>query len=119
MNEPADAVVVVLCTAPGEKDGAPVADALAHRLVDERLCACVNLLPVRSVYRWHGAVEQGSEVLLVCKTTAGRAAALQARIRELHPYELPEILELETAGGLPAYVAWVGDSVRPADEVGS
>lgn len=85
--------------------------ALARTLVDERLAACVNVLPpMTSVYRWRGAVEVDSEQQLVIKTTASLVAALEARIRELHPYELPEFVVLTAEAGA-AYATWVGESV--------
>jgi periplasmic divalent cation tolerance protein len=84
------------------------ADAIARALVDERLAACVNRLPgVQSTYRWQGRVEQADEVLLLIKTTADRLEALTARLRTLHPYELPELVVVEVRAGLPAYLDWV------------
>jgi periplasmic divalent cation tolerance protein len=84
------------------------ADAIARVLVDERLAACVNRLPgVHSTYRWQGQVEQADEVLLLIKTTADRLDALTARLRTLHPYELPELIAVEACAGLPAYLDWV------------
>jgi periplasmic divalent cation tolerance protein len=104
------ALRVVLLTAPD----AAIAEGLARSLVEERLAACVNLVPgVRSVYRWQGQVEDASEVLLVVKTRADRSAALAARVRELHPYELPEVLELAVAGGSAEYLAWVRKESSP------
>ena len=99
-----DAVQVVLLTAPD----AACAERLARALVEERLAACVNVVPgVRSFYRWQGAVEAAAELLLVAKTRADRAEALAARVKELHPYELPEVLTLPAAGGSAAYLDWV------------
>jgi periplasmic divalent cation tolerance protein len=87
------------------------AAALAEALVQQRLAACVNALPgLRSVYRWQGQVEQAEETLLVAKTTQARYAALEAEVRRLHPYELPEIVAVHVACGLPAYLQWVEDS---------
>lgn len=89
---------------------------LAETLVTERLAACVNLIPkVRSVYRWEGAVQFNSEVMLLIKTTDARYPALRARLMELHPYELPELLVVQPDSGLPAYMQWVEDSVKPLD----
>jgi periplasmic divalent cation tolerance protein len=74
----------------------------------------VNAVPgVRSVYRWEGRVEEAGEILLVVKTRADRSAALAARVRELHPYALPEILELGAAGGSPDYLEWVRKESSP------
>lgn len=106
-------VVVVLCTAPLEgRDGRLSADALAERLVEEGLCACVNVVPgVRSVFRWQGRVDRADEVLLIGKTTAAAAPRLRERLAALHPYQVPEVLELPVAGGLDGYLRWVVDSV--------
>ena len=100
--------VLVLTTIAAEADGA----ALARTLVDERLAACVNVLPaMTSVYRWKGQVEQDREQQLVIKTTRDRLAPLEARLRELHAYELPEFLVIAADGGSDAYLAWVEESV--------
>ncbi|MEO6597405.1 MAG: divalent-cation tolerance protein CutA [Planctomycetota bacterium] len=110
------AVVVVLCTAPanGEK-GRLGAKALAQKVVDEGLCACVNVVPgVTSFFRWQGRVDRAEELLLVAKTTAVAAARLRQRIAELHPYDVPEVIELSVADGLPGYLQWVADSVGPS-----
>ncbi|AXK38627.1 divalent-cation tolerance protein CutA [Crenobacter cavernae] len=99
---------IVLCNAPDEA----TASRLAETLVGERLAACVNLLaPCRSVYRWQGRVETASEVPMLIKTTAERYPALEARLAELHPYEVPEIVALPLSAGLPAYLAWLADSI--------
>ncbi len=97
-------VRVVLVTAPDTDTAARLAGAL----VEERLAACVNVVPeIRSFYRWEGAVQDDAEVLLVIKSTAARSDALAARVRELHPYDLPEVLELPAVGGSDAYLDWV------------
>jgi periplasmic divalent cation tolerance protein len=97
-------VVAMLVTAPDEETGRRIARAL----VEERLAACVNVLPgVRSIYRWKGAVEEASEVMLVAKTRAERAGLLAARVRALHPYELPEVVALPVTDGSRAYLRWV------------
>ena len=84
------------------------ADKLARVLVDERLAACVNVLsPCRSVYRWKGKVEDAEEFPMLIKTTRERYPELEAAIRKNHPYELPEIIAIPLAGGLPAYLDWV------------
>ena len=101
---------VVFVTAPD----AATASRLAHALVEERLAACVNVVPgVRSVYRWEGRVHEDPEWLLVIKTRAARSAALAARVRELHPATLPEVLELPASGGSDAYLAWIGTETTP------
>lgn len=99
------APVLVLTTLGASTDAA----AFARTLVDERLAACVNVLPpMTSVYRWKGSVEQEQEQQLIIKTTAGRVDALAARLRQLHPYELPEFLVLEAGTG-EAYGTWLVD----------
>lgn len=102
-------VFLILSTCPD----ADTAQRLARILVKERLAACVSLLPgAVSTYRWQGRVEQATEVQLLAKTPADRRDALMARLAELHPYELPEILAVETAAGLPAYLDWVTAETR-------
>ena len=97
--------VVVFCTFPDDDR----ARAIAEALVERRLAACVNLLPgVESIYRWEGKVERAGEVLAVIKTT--RYPELEAALKELHPYEVPEILALPVAAGLAGYLAWLGES---------
>jgi len=101
---------IVLTTIGSESD----ALALARTLIDERLAACVNVLPAMiSIYRWKGSVEQDHEHQVVIKTSSDRLSALEARLRQLHPYELPEFLVLNLAGGGAAYLAWVKESVAP------
>jgi periplasmic divalent cation tolerance protein len=99
---------IVLTTVGGDAD----AGAIARTLVDERLAACVNVLPpMMSTYRWKGAVEQEREQQLVIKTSRALVAALQRRLHELHPYELPEFLVLDAAGST-AYAQWIEENVR-------
>jgi periplasmic divalent cation tolerance protein len=95
---------VVFVTTPNEE----CATAIARALVQERLIACANLVPgVRSVYRWEGNVEEDDEVLLILKTTDERCETVAARVKALHPYELPEVLVLPVCGGSPGYLDWV------------
>ncbi len=109
MSAAADSsVVIVLTTLAADADAA----AIARTLVDERLAACINVLtPMTSYYRWKGAIEEDREQQLVMKTTPERVDALGARLRELHPYELPEFIVLD-ARASEAYGKWVGESVR-------
>jgi periplasmic divalent cation tolerance protein len=101
-------VVLVLTTLGADRDPA----ALARTLVDERLAACVNVLPaMTSIYRWKGSVEQEREHQILIKTTARQVGALEARLRDLHPYELPEFIVLD-AKGSAAYAAWIEESTR-------
>lgn len=89
------------------------ARTLARALVERRLAACVNLLPgVQSVYRWQGVVEEAAEVTMLIKTSAARYAELEQAIRQLHPYELPEIISAPVAAGLPAYLEWIVQETR-------
>lgn len=84
------------------------AEKLADALVAKRLAACINILaPCRSVYRWQGAVQHEEEHPVLIKTTREAYAALEAEIRALHPYELPEIVAVPVERGLPAYLEWV------------
>jgi periplasmic divalent cation tolerance protein len=93
---------------------ADAASALAGHLVSARLAACVNILaPCRSVYRWQGSTEETVEVPLLLKTTADRYPALEAAIRSMHPYELPEIVAVPLSHGLPEYLAWVASETAP------
>lgn len=103
---PVDAadVLLVFTSLPDE----PAAQQLARDLVDSRLAACVSVLaPCASTYRWRGAVEQAAEVPVVIKTTARRYPELESVLRARHPYELPEIVAVPLARGLPAYLEWV------------
>jgi periplasmic divalent cation tolerance protein len=85
---------------------------LARQLVERRLAACVNLLPnLTSIYRWQGAVEEASEVLLLIKTTAEQLPALESAVRELHSYEVPEFLALDVESGSQPYLDWLRGSV--------
>jgi len=105
-SSPPPEVLLVFISCP-----AGSADALAAALVEARLAACVSAVPnLRSIYRWQGQVERSEETLLIAKTTPARYAGLQAEVRRLHPYELPEIVAVNVAGGLPAYLQWVHDS---------
>lgn len=93
---------------------AAAARALAGELIEARLAACVSILaPCRSVYRWQGKVEEAEEVPLLIKTTTERYAALEAAIRNRHPYELPEIIAVPIERGLPGYLDWVTSETSP------
>ena len=97
-------ILLCYCTCPDPE----AASQLAERLVGESLAACINCLPgVTSVYRWEGKVTRDSEVLLLIKTTADRFETLKARLLELHPYELPELIAVPVERGHEAYLAWV------------
>ena len=100
--------VLVLTTLPLEGD----AEAFASQLVEEKLAACVNILPaMRSVYRWKNAVERSDERQVVIKTTKARLAALELRVRQLHPYDVPEFVVLPIDSGSATYLSWISASV--------
>ncbi len=102
-------VLLVLCTCPDPAG----ADLLAGSLVEQRLAACVNILPdLRSVYRWEGRIERAQESLLLIKTSADRFDALKEHIVSVHPYALPEILALDVVAGLDRYLDWVLTETR-------
>jgi periplasmic divalent cation tolerance protein len=97
--------ILIVVTNMPDRD---TAMTLAAHLVERRLAACVNIqAPCDSVYRWQGRIEQTTEVPLLAKTTVDAYPALEAAIRERHPYELPEIIAVPIACGLPEYLAWV------------
>jgi periplasmic divalent cation tolerance protein len=99
---------IVLTTAGSEQD----AEKIARHLVEQRLAACVNILPnVTSVYRWKDKVEEAREWLLIIKTTAGVFAQVRQAISDLHSYELPECICLTIEDGSPNYLQWIAESV--------
>lgn len=90
------------------------AEAAADALVNANLAACVNILGgCTSIYRWEGKVEHANEVPLLLKTTRAAYAHLENALRELHPYELPEIIAVPVTAGLPAYLKWVEQEIQP------
>lgn len=100
--------LVVLVTVPDLE----TARHMGRTLVEERLAACVNILPgLTSIYRWEGEVAEDSELLLLIKTRTERYRALEARIKELHPYTLPEVLALQVYNGSVDYLRWIAESV--------
>lgn len=108
--------IVVLCSC---SEGASAAE-LARALVEEGLAACVNRLPgALSTFRWEGRLDEAEETLLIIKSTESRLPALSARIRELHPYELPEVVAVPVIGGLDDYLEWVRTSVSGVSQTGT
>ena len=103
--------LIALCTVPDRQ----TADRIAETLVEERLAACVNIVPgLTSVYRWQGEVSRDDELLLVIKTVGGQFSTLEAAIHRLHPYELPEIVAVPIVTGSSRYLAWITDNTGPA-----
>lgn len=106
--------VIVLTTLPADGEMAP---AFARTLVEERLAACVNVLgEMQSLYAWEGTVEDEIERQIVIKTTRDRLESLWERVRELHSYEIPEFIVLPIVDGNDAYLRWMRDSTRPAED---
>lgn len=104
-----DQVIVALSTCPDEA----IAGVIARALVSERLATCVNRLGgVTSTYFWDGRLQEEAEILLIIKTTAARQAELAARLKALHPYELPELVILPVTGGNEPYLQWVRSGVE-------
>ncbi len=98
----------VFITAPNEEE----AGKIAKILVEERLCACVNIIPgIRSIYRWQGKVFDENEVMMIAKTSSAMAPVLVKRVKELHSYEVPEIICLPISTGSGDYLDWIDDSV--------
>lgn len=109
-NSTNDECRLVLCNAPDQA----CAEQLARQLVSEGLAACVNLLPpVRSLYRWQGVIESADEVPLWIKTTAAAYPALEARLLQLHPYQVPEIIALPVLAGSALYLDWLRAACQP------
>ncbi len=99
--------LVVLVTCPRKSVGEKIGGAV----VEERLAACVNVIPgLTSIYRWEGKVQRDAEVLLVMKTRTHRLSALIRRVKALHPYTVPEIIALPVTAGSSSYLAWIRES---------
>lgn len=101
--------IVVLVTAPSEEEAVKIASAL----VEEKLAACVNIVPgLRSIYRWEGKICDDREVLLVAKTKQSVFDSLKHRVRSLHPYATPEIIAIPVTAGFEDYLKWVDESAE-------
>ena len=108
-----DQILVGLMTAPDRA----VAEEIVDQLVREQLIACGNLVSdVASIYRWQGTVERAAEILIIMKTTVAQAPQVIGRVRDLHPYDVPEVLFLPVIIGNDTYAQWVRDSVRSAQD---
>jgi periplasmic divalent cation tolerance protein len=101
--------VVVLCTVATTEE----AERIAREVVERRLAACANLVPVTSIYRWKGELERSAEVLLVIKTSGQEFEALREAIVAQHAYEVPEVIALPVEAGHAPYLAWIAESVAP------
>ncbi len=100
--------IVIFVTCPESES-----DRIASQLVDEQIAACVNIVPgVTSIYRWQGQVSRDSEHLLVIKTEQNMWQTLEKRVRELHPYDVPEIIQFPINNGYAPYLQWIKDSVK-------
>jgi periplasmic divalent cation tolerance protein len=107
---PSPDCVIALTTLPADAD----VEAFGKALVEDRLAACVNVLPeMTSIYRWEGKVEKSAERQVIIKTTAARLADLRDRIRELHTYDVPEFVVVPILSGSEEYLKWVGESTAP------
>ena len=103
----AQKILLALSTFPD----AATARSISSELVSARLAACANILPaVQSIYRWKRKIESGNETLVFFKLSEERQSAFQKKLRSLHPYDVPEIIFLPLAGGLPEYLRWVEES---------
>lgn len=104
---------VLLVTAPSAES----AESITQTLVEEQLIACGNItMPIASIYRWQGEIERASEVLVIMKTTVANVSAVVRRVRELHPYEVPEVLSLPVEDGHRPYIDWVSASVTDRNQ---
>lgn len=104
-----DRFLVVLITAPSREE----AERIAAALVEERLAACVNVVPgVLSIYRWEGEIQRDDEVLMLVKTAAAAFPRLEARVQELHPYDVPEVVALAPEKMSSGYRAFLEDNLR-------
>lgn len=107
MTEQTDQVII-FCTCPSDN---AVAKNLAEQLVSQRLAACVNIMPnVQSVYTWQGKIAHDHENLLIIKSRRSLYSEIEAKIKALHPYELPEIIMVTLDAGLPDYLNWINQS---------
>jgi periplasmic divalent cation tolerance protein len=107
-----DEIVVVITSA----SDLLLAKRIAHLVIEEGLAACIHIgQPILSVYSWKGDVEGAEEIPLQIKTTWARQAALVARIKALHPYEVPEIIVLPVIGGYGPYLQWVSETTRSSN----
>ncbi|MER0214750.1 MAG: divalent-cation tolerance protein CutA [Nitrosomonas sp.] len=104
--------VLIISNFPDQK----TATLLAEALIEQRLAACVNVLsPCVSIYRWQGKIESAGEVPVLIKTRKQHYDRVEQLIKMMHPYELPEVIMVPIAGGLPAYLQWIADTTLLSD----
>jgi periplasmic divalent cation tolerance protein len=104
--------LVVYITAPSEEEAAKIAKAL----VKERLAACVNIIKdIRSIYSWQGKIEDERELLMIVKTRTELFSSLKIRVKELHPYSVPEIIVLPVVDGSEEYLAWLRETTKQSE----
>jgi len=107
----AEKILLALSTFPDAQTARQISD----QLVTERFAACANILPaVESIYRWKDNIESGNETLVFFKLSEDRQSAFQDKLRSLHPYDVPEIIFVPVAGGLPEYLQWVSENCSQA-----
>ncbi|MGH9291768.1 MAG: divalent-cation tolerance protein CutA [Acidimicrobiales bacterium] len=109
VDESTELYAVVLTTTSSRDE----ARQIARRLLEERLAACIQLLPVESIYTWQGKTIDDDEVLLVVKTRRDRYAQLERAIHDIHSYEVPEIVMVPLMGGLATYLGWIDEATAP------
>jgi periplasmic divalent cation tolerance protein len=101
---------IILCTCPDQK----TAEQIASELIKHQLAACVNIVPgITSVYRWQANIETAQEHLLLIKSQAEQYQAIETQIKQIHPYELPEIIAVPIDRGLPEYLQWIDTCLSP------
>jgi periplasmic divalent cation tolerance protein len=111
MNESADYGVVLVTASTVEE-----AEAISNALIEAKLAACVSLLPIHSIYTWQGQIHKEQEWQLLIKTDLSKFRLLEAKIRELHSYQVPEIIALPIVAGSQPYLQWIYDQVIPSAE---
>jgi periplasmic divalent cation tolerance protein len=102
---------IVVLVAAGSSDEAR---SIAREAVAQRLAACAQILPIQSVYEWQGTIEEDNEHLVLLKTRREVYTELEARICEIHSYDVPEIIALPVVAGLDAYMQWLSGYVLPS-----
>ncbi len=115
-----DDCILVLTTLPNDGAGDEIGRKIANILVSESLAACVNRVPgILSSYQWQGKMQTDEECLLIIKTRESLYKDIENRVKQLHPYELPEIIAVSMVQGLDKYLAWIGTNTRKQNESNS